>query len=330
MIIVRALDDARRVASPDDLEVAEAGLVEHAQVMPVQFVSDLALVIRDRLDPDGVLPREAETRARRSFRLGRERNGIVPFSGGAAPATAALLRAAFDEANAPAATPRFLSEADRADGTMTTVRDDGTEAVTVRDTRTREQRQHDVFAGLLTAGIRNTGLEPGQIRSTAEVTVHVSLADLESGIGVGWIDGIRESISVNTVEQIACDATFRKIVLGNDGEVLALGKARYPFTSAQRKAIIARDGDTCLLCDAPAAWTAAHHVQEYYTHGAVGKTDVDNGVLLCGAHHDLIHHTEWQIRMIGGIPHLLAPPVIDPARTWRRVGRPRVELSRTG
>jgi hypothetical protein len=202
--------------------------------------------------------------------------------------------------------------------------------VTLLDTRARTQRQYDVFAGLLAAGIRNTGLEAGQIRSTAEVTVHASLADLESGTGVGWIDGMRETVSLTTVERLACDATFRKIVLGNDGEVLAFGKARYPFSSAQRKAIIARDGDTCLLCDAPASWTDAHHVQEYYTHGALGRTDVDNGVLLCGAHHDLIHHSEWQLTMIGGIPHLRAPAEMDPARKWKRVGRPKVQLRQTG
>jgi hypothetical protein len=329
-IIVRALDDARRVADPGDLNVAEAGLVEHAKVNAVQQVSDLAIVIRDRLDPDGVLPREQETRARRGFRLGRERNGIVPFSGGAEPVTAALLKSAFDEANAPGAKPRFLSEGDRRDGTVTTVADDGSERVTVRDVRARDQRQHDVFAGLLKAGVRNTGFEAGQLRSIAEVTVHISLADLQAGTGLGWIDGIQEPVSMNTVERLACDAVFRRAVLGNDGEVLALGKAQYPFNSAQRKAIIVRDGDTCLLCDAPVTWADTHHVQEFFTHGAVGTTDVDNGVMLCGPHHDLIHHSEWRITMIGGIPHLLAPPEIDPGQTWKRLGKPKVQFPYTG
>jgi hypothetical protein len=329
-VIVRTLDEVRRVATPNDLDVAEAGLVRHAKQSRVQYVSDLAIVVRDRLDPDGVLPREQETKLRRGVQLGRERNGIVPIRGGLAPTTAALLKSVFDEANAPGTQPRFLSEDDRREGTVTTVNEDGTETVTVRDLRTRDQRQHDALDGLLRAGIRNTGLESGQIRSTAEVTAHISLANLESGTGAGWIDGIKESVSVNTIERLLCDAVFRRAVLGNDGEVLAFGKARYPFSSAQRKAMIARDGDTCLLCDAPVAWTDAHHVKEFYTHGAVGKTDVDNGVLLCPRDHDLIHHTKWQVGMINGTPHVLAPPEIDPGQTWKRVGRPRVELRRTG
>jgi Domain of unknown function (DUF222) len=330
IVIVRALDDARRVAAPDDLDVAEAGLVEYASNKSVQYVTDLAIVVRDRLDPDGVLPREEETRARRGIQLGRERNGIIPVRGGLAPVTAALLRSAFDEANAPGAQPRFLSDDDRRDGTVTTVAADGTETVSVRDLRSRDQRQHDVLVGLLKAGIRNTGLESGQIRSTAEVTAHISLADLEAGTGLGWIDGIQEPVSVNTIERLACDSVFRRVVLGNDGEVLAFGKARYPFSAAQRKAIIARDGDTCVLCDAPVSWADTHHIKEFYTHGAVGETNVDNGVMLCGPHHDLIHHSQWQLSMIGGVPHVLAPPEIDPAQSWQRVGRSRVQFPRTG
>jgi hypothetical protein len=328
-VIVRALDDARRAADPDDLIAAEVGLVAHAAVNPVRYVSDLAVVIRDRLDPDGVLPREVETRERREFRLGRERNGVVPFRGASDPVTAALLRSAFDEANAPGARPRFLSDDDRRDGTVTTRDEQGVETVSVRDLRSVQQRQHDVFAGLLLAGIRNTGFEPGQIRSTAEVIAHVSLADLDARSGIGWIDGIHEPVSVSTIERLACDATFRRVVLGNDGEVLALGRKQYPFSSAQRRALVARDGDECLMCDAPATWAEAHHVQRYNGPEATGRTDIDNGVLLCGRHHDLIHHSDWRIRMVAGIPHLLAPPEIDPTQTWKRLGKQRVELVST-
>ncbi|HEX4443700.1 MAG TPA: DUF222 domain-containing protein [Galbitalea sp.] len=328
-VIVRALDDARRVAAPDDLDIAETGLVEYARGNRVQDVSALAIVVRDRLDPDGILPREEETQLRRGIVLGRERNGVVPIRGAVEPVAAALLRSTFDEANAPGAKPRFLSEEDRNRGTVTTVNDDGGESVTVTDVRTREQRQHDVLAGLLKAGIRNTGREAGQIRSTAEIMVHVSLADIEAGTGAGWIEGIHEPISMSTAERILCDAAFRKVVLGNEGEPLALGKAQYPFTSAQRKAIVARDGDTCLMCDAPAAWTDAHHVHEFFTHGAVGRTDVDDGVLLCEPHHDLFHKSEWKLSMIGGIPHVLAPLEVDPSQRWKRAARPRLSLSST-
>jgi hypothetical protein len=40
VVIMRALDDVRRVAHPADLDAAEAGLVEQARQHPVQYVTD--------------------------------------------------------------------------------------------------------------------------------------------------------------------------------------------------------------------------------------------------------------------------------------------------
>jgi hypothetical protein len=100
----------------------------------VQYVSDLTVTVRDRLDPDGVLPRKVEAKLRRRIRLGRERNGIVPIHGGLVPTTAALLRAVFDEVNAPGVQPRLLSDDDRREGTVTTMNADSTEVVILRDT----------------------------------------------------------------------------------------------------------------------------------------------------------------------------------------------------
>jgi hypothetical protein len=329
--IVRCLGDARRTANDDDLVAAELVLVEKAILDPADCVSDLARVLRDRLDPDGVRPREDEIRIRRGIRLGRERNGVTPISGGLEPTTAALLKSAFSEANAPGAQPRFLSEQDRRDGTETTRAADGTEIVTMRDVRSREQRQHDVFAGLLKAGVRNVGTQDGQLRSSADVTAVILLSDLTNGTGPGWLEGIEEPVSASTVERLACDARYRRIILGADGEVLQLGKTRYPFSGAQRRALAVRDGG-CVWdgCTAPPGWCDAHHVREYKSNGGRGTTDIENGVLLCEAHHTLLHHSEWQLRMVNGRPHLLAPFAIDPAQTWRPVGKSRVILGRTG
>ena len=43
-----------------------------------------------------------------------------------------------------------------------------------------------------------------------------------------------------------------------------------------------------------------------WQHG--GRTDVDNLVMLCCAHHDQIHATEWTIDMSTGIPKFIPPP----------------------
>ncbi|WP_420827188.1 hypothetical protein [Cryobacterium roopkundense] len=48
-----------------------------------------------------------------------------------------------------------------------------------------------------------------------------------------------------------------------------------------------------------------------------GKTDIDNGCLLCWYHHATIDTSGWQIRMVRGRPEVRGPVLFDPTRTWR-------------
>jgi hypothetical protein len=57
-----------------------------------------------------------------------------------------------------------------------------------------------------------------------------------------------------------------------------------------------------------------------------GPTDLDNGVLLCGHHHRLIHIGEWEVRLgPDRLPEFLPPVWLDPERKPRRNNRPRAE-----
>jgi hypothetical protein len=309
--IVRALDQAaRHTVLTDALDPTEHYLVRVAATESADLVAVQARVQREVLDPDGAPQRDEELRARRRFALGREAHGLTAFSGACDPASAALLRTAFAESIAPDALPRFLSEEDRLAATES-----------IEDPRTREQRQLDVLMGLVTAGLRSTGM-----RSTAAVTAVITLSDLELGRGVGWLDDIDEPVSAETIRELVCDAGFRRMILGNDGEPLAQGRLERFFTPAQRRALAVRDGG-CVWpqCTAPPGWCHAHHVKEWH---AGGETDVDNGVLLCPAHHHMLHDSSFTIEMAEGVPRLLAPPWIDPEQEWRRVGRSRVAMVR--
>jgi hypothetical protein len=44
-------------------------------------------------------------------------------------------------------------------------------------------------------------------------------------------------------------------------------------------------------CDRPPAWCEAHHDQTPWAKG--GKTNLADGVLLCGFHHRLAHRTDY-------------------------------------
>ena len=73
---------------------------------------------------------------------------------------------------------------------------------------------------------------------------------------------------------------------------------------------MARDG-ACVWCDAPAAWTDAHHIR-HWSDG--GGTDLDNMVLLCRSCHTRIHDTEWEVERRDGEAWIIPPPRIDPNR----------------
>ncbi|WP_165069431.1 HNH endonuclease signature motif containing protein [Marisediminicola senii] len=323
--IVRCLDAAMD-ASPHDIACAEAALVDAALDHSADLVATQARVWRERLDPDGAAPREEELRHRRGISLGRERGGMTRILGWADPISAGMLRAVFDAGNDPRATPRFLSAEDAERGATSTPTPDGTIVTTIVDPRTREQRQFDTLLGVLTAGLRSTEQSsttgvPSGMRSISAVSVVVGLRDLERGAGAAWIDGVDEPISMATVRQLMCDAGFSLVVEGDDGEVLALGRSERFFTPAQRRALAVRDGG-CVWpqCQDPPGWCEAHHVIEYEKGG---PTDIDNGAMLCSAHHHLLHASDFEMRMIRGRPHLLAPPRLDAAQQWNLMGRPR-------
>jgi hypothetical protein len=78
----------------------------------------------------------------------------------------------------------------------------------------------------------------------------------------------------------------------------------------------ARDGGCSYWgCDAPAAWTEAHHVEEWQdTH----TTAVDEGALACKANHRTFESMGWTNRMIDGRPHWIPPSWIDQEQRPRR------------
>jgi hypothetical protein len=325
--IIRHLTDASRTASPAAIRDAEALLVEHASTLPAELVAQLAQRSCTTLDPDGVRPRENELRRQRRFHLGREVNGMTPFSGLADPLNAALLRAAISERTAPSRQPRFLDPDDVSDSITDTIPDgvsvgDGDGDHASADGRTREQRAFDIVFGLLTAGIRSDNDAIGTLHGTATLNVVVNARDLIAGTGAAWIDDTLTPIAAETALEAACDGGIRLHIRGDHGEILYEGARQRYFTPAQRRSIAVRDGG-CLgrNCTAPPSWCHAHHVIPWHEGG---PTDVNNGALLCSFHHHQLHAGAFQLRMNHGIPERLAPPWLDREQQWRPVTRSRL------
>ena len=319
-VVTRALTQAaRHGADPEHRDAAECDLVYAAAREPAGNVAVMALAWREALDPDGVKPREDVMHERRKFVIGRERaNGMTPFHGLAPAAEAATIKAGFTESLAPGASPRFLEADDLERATERVSTPEGDIVDRITDPRTLEQRQFDVFMGLLNAGLQSDGVGGSGVAVMAEI----HLSDLASGNGFGYLSGVSEPVSASTIQEMACDAGFQWILVGYDNEILAEGLRQRFFTAAQRKALAVRDGG-CVWpgCTAPPARCHAHHVVEW---SKGGLTDIDNGVLLCPEHHRMLHNSPFTMKMIKGRPFLLAPPWLDPTREWKSVSRPRL------
>lgn len=318
--LVRMIDRVEKVADPGQLSDVVTDLLDQTKIFSADLIKTQVKQWEVLLDTDGVEPRAEKLRDRRTLTIGKEVNGMTPFHGLLEPVAAGLLKSLLTDAD-NATAPKFWSHEDRLSGTETIEDEDGAPFLIVRDKRTQAQRHADVLMGTLKAGLRANEAETGGMRPTTTVSITVSLDDLKSGDGAGWIDQVEEPLNLAAIREAFCDGQWQHVLLGNFGEILYLGVLQRLFSAAQKRAIAARDGG-CLWwgCYIAARSCDVHHVHE---HSKGGATDVNNGILLCSAHHAYLHHSEFEIKMINGVPHMLAPVWADPTQTWRRLTKAR-------
>jgi hypothetical protein len=161
-----------------------------------------------------------------------------------------------------------------------------------------------------------TGRLPAHGGELPQVMVTMRLDPGDGGMAIGRLDD-GEAVSPATMRRMACDASIIPVVLGGEGQVMDVGRARRLFTGPVRKALMVRDGGCCFpACDRPLRWTEGHHIKHWLDGGG---TSVDNGALLCRRHHRLIHEGEWQMRLgTDGLPEFIPPAYVDPQRKPRR------------
>jgi hypothetical protein len=268
-------------------------------------VARVAVRMRELLDPDGAAPRDELHQQKRTLTFTQSPDGMLRGRFALTPEQSGIWVNALHALQSPRATgPRFLNEHDAV-----------AEAATA-DTRTTAQRNVDTVTELIARASGAPDM-PRLNGATTTVNVHITLTDLEAGRGVGWIDGIDEPVPTATIEQLRCHSPITATVFGDKGEVLYHGKQKRLFTPAQNRALAARDGG-CVWpdCDRPPSWCETHHVKEWVSDDhPPGRTDIDNGVLLCHFHHSHLHTTAWTLTMRDGVPHLVPPRWIDPEQT---------------
>ncbi len=251
---------------------------------------------RDALDALGIAERERARRERRAFRRYRQPDGMTRYTWELDPEGAALVDSVYDQITSPRrGGPRFVDETERARA-----------EVVLDDPRTTDQLASDAFLDLLAIAIAT---DPGQIAGGERpaVRVLVTATALATGRGSGRIEGRPDPISLETVERTVCTAGTVQVVFDANGQAIDVGREQRLFTRRQRIALAARDGG-CRWpgCERPPAWTEAHHIRHWKRDR--GKTDLENGILLCRHHHVLLHDNHWEIRLTDGEYWLIPPP----------------------
>ncbi len=122
----------------------------------------------------------------------------------------------------------------------------------------------------------------------------VVLIDVDTLMGrlekAGMLD-TGEKISPAMARRLACEAGLIPVVLDGPSQPIDIGrKARY-FTEPQRVLLLVRDkGCKAEGCDRTTG-LHAHH-QTRWVDG--GRTDLGNGILLCGWHHQRAHDQKYR------------------------------------
>ncbi|SDZ16322.1 HNH endonuclease signature motif containing protein [Herbiconiux ginsengi] len=325
VIVARCSELAVRGCSPDVVASAEQTLVDETVTgrLTTDQTSKLAIHLREVIDPDGAEPRDEVHQQQRSLTIAQASDGMIRGRFALTPEQGGVWLASIQAMQSPRVSdaqgggPRFLSEEEFVAQTVTA------------DIRTQAQKNADTVTELIARAAGAPDM-PRINGSATTVNVHISLDDLEAGRGVGWIDGVDEPVPASTVAQMRCHSPISATLFGDRGEVLYQGKTKRLFTAAQNRALAARDGG-CVWngCDRPPSFCETHHVDEWVSDDhPPGRTDIDNGLLLCHFHHSHLHRSAWKLIMLGGVPHRVPPRWIDIEQTpipttRRRAGGPR-------
>ena len=122
-------------------------------------------------------------------------------------------------------------------------------------------------------------------REHYQVTVHVDQSALTDGKG-------RSGLPIESVRRLACDADRIVIVEDENGEPLSVGRKTRIVTTAIRRALWARDKGCRFPGCGRTRFVDAHHIEHWSTGG---ETSLANTMLLCTAHHRLVHEGGFRI-----------------------------------
>ncbi|SEB42806.1 HNH endonuclease [Paramicrobacterium humi] len=299
-------------AIPAELDEAERTLLGNATgasgnaPLPADELRLQAKAFCIALDPDGAEPTAEQQHQARSLTFTAQDDGMLRIAGRLSPEQAAIVTPVFDAFMSPRTGPVFLTEEELAAKNAQP------------EQRSRSQERSDVFTAII-GGVGKQDATPKLHGRGPTVLVVTNGNDLQNGTGAACSPGTPEPLPQSFVRQMQCDGDTRPLDFRR-GEVLNLGAAERFFAAAQRLALIARDGPTCVAdgCTIPAWLTEAHHIVAWADGG---RTDLRNGVMVCWFHHRLLERGEWSVRIVDGRARMIPPAWYVGRRYLRRQRR---------
>jgi hypothetical protein len=156
------------------------------------------------------------------------------------------------------------------------------------DAEELEERRADAMVDVARAYLQH---QPRTLGSGYEVVVISTKAQLEQGPddGVGGYLPDGTPVPLQVARMLALDGARVDVVMGDDGELLDVGRRTRSIPSAIGRALWLRDGG----CRVPGCGRRrhmhAHHVQGW---AEGGPTRLSNLVLVCSSHHRMLHERE--------------------------------------
>jgi len=126
-------------------------------------------------------------------------------------------------------------------------------------------------------------------RPPVELLVHVDAATLEGRTA-------HAGISAETSRRLLCDAGIIPVLENAEGTPLDVGRKTRSLPAALRRALFARDGGCRFPGCTHRRWVDGHHIRHWCDGG---ETSLRNTILLCTAHHTLVHEGGFSIVVDG-------------------------------
>ena len=145
--------------------------------------------------------------------------------------------------------------------------------------------QADALVTIANAYLSGNGEPSACTSDNYLVTVHVDQSALANGDG-------RSSLPIESVKRLCCDGDTIVIVEDEDSDPLSVGRKTRTVPTGIKRALRARDKACVFPGCHHTRFVDAHHVKHW---SAGGETSLDNLLLLCSHHHQLVHEGGFSI-----------------------------------